>query len=169
MASETHENPSNDRNDADTAAPKGGPRPAGPLSGKLGVFIFVVLFGTAGYLTWRTLFTAGPPKPDPPEEVYLCAETNKPFLHKPKMGESIPVMSPYTNRKTGYRPEQCYCEKSGKRREKPIYVILKEDLGQEGPTTCPSCGALVHRHNLEQLMPPVDAGEPKQGTTKPGA
>lgn len=123
-------------------------RTAGPLSGKLGVFISIVLIGSAGLVAYRHLF--GEPTPDPPPVTYMCSETEKTFRHVIKTGEIVPVMSPYTKKKTGYPTEQCYCwTKGGKRKDKPTYVILNEHLGKNGPTTCPSCGLMVYPHNTD--------------------
>ena len=122
-----------------------------PLSGKLGILIFVVLFGTAGYLTYKTLWTAGKPEPDPPEVMYICAETHKTFPYKPKLGDKDPVMSPHSNQRTGYRAELCYCwDAQGQPRHEPTYVLLNEHAGKEGPTLCPSCQQTVRPHNTEK-------------------
>jgi len=142
----------------------------GPLSGTLGVFIFAVLFATAAYLTWRTYNTAPPPEINAPEVVYMCSEANKTFMHMPVTGEQEPIVSPYSKRKTGYRPEACYWTKDNEQRTKPTYVILNERLGIKGATSCPDCGHLVQPHNP---LPPIDtplASEPsKTATTQPAA
>lgn len=149
------ENLSNDppESDVSPAETPGAVKPGGPLSGALGVCVFVALFAVAGYLVYRTVMvtkgTVDEPVPDPPPVVYMCSETGKTFRHRPKMGEKMPIESPHSGRKTGYRAEQCYCVKDGKKATEPTYVILNDYLGKKGPTTCPNCGALVYPHNTE--------------------
>jgi len=155
--------------DTDLSAPQG---TLGPLSGKLGIFIFLVLFSTAGYLTWHTLMHGEQAKPDPPPITYICSETRKTFEHKPQVGEKIPVMSPYTNRKTGYIAEECFWTRDGKRKSKPTYVLLNEHIGKKGPTICPDCKRIVYPHNP---MPPSDTplasqpAEPEKPSVAPAA
>ncbi|MFQ5501740.1 MAG: hypothetical protein ACE5EQ_05490 [Phycisphaerae bacterium] len=149
------ENVSNDppESDGSTAETSSAAKSGGPLSGALGVCVFVVLFGAAGYLVYRTVTvtmkTAEDPVPNTPPVMYMCAETGKTFKHVPQMGEKMPIQSPHSGKKTGYRAEQCFCVKDGKQATEPTYVILNDYLGKKGPTTCPSCGALVYPHNTE--------------------
>ncbi|MBN2563999.1 MAG: hypothetical protein JXQ75_24050 [Phycisphaerae bacterium] len=127
-----------------------------PLAGWLGIFVVVVLLGTAGYLTYKTLTTAGPPTPEPVEAVFMCAETGKTFPYAMQKGEHWPVMSPYSNKQTGYPTEQCYWTKVGRewrRKKTPTYVILNEYLGKPGDTVCPDCGRIVVGHNP---LPPLE-------------
>lgn len=142
-----------DRVDASLADPSQAQGALGPLSGKLGVFIFVVLFSTAGYLTWHTLTHGEQVKPDPPPVTYMCLETMKTFERKPEMQETIPVMSPYTSKKTGYPTEKCFWTRDGKLKAEPTFVLLNEHRGKKGPTICPDCGKIVYPHNP---TPPSD-------------
>ncbi len=148
-------------------------RKGGPLSGTLGVFIFLVLFAAAAYLgwqTWQMRYAPPPPEVDTPKVVYMCAETDKTFLHTPVTGEIEPILSPHTQRKTGYRPESCYWTKDGKQKKQPTYIILNEVLGKKGPTICPDCGRLVDAHNQP---PPIDTplavDIDKPATTQPAS
>lgn len=141
------------KKETESASAPGPTRKGGPLSGTLGVVIFLVLFATAAYLAYDALTTAPTPEIHTPEVVYMCAETNKTFMHMPVVGEMEPVESPYTKRKTGFRPEACYWTKDGKQKTKPTYVILSERLGKTGATICPDCGRLVLPHNDP---PPID-------------
>ena len=125
-----------------------------PLSGGLGIFVFVVIFGAAAYLTYRTLTTAPLPEAQGLAAVFVCAETQKPFEYTMRQGEDYPVISPYSNKKTGYPAESCHWTKDGKRRSKPTYVILNSRLGKSGDTLCPTCGRIVVEHNP---LPPASA------------
>ncbi len=140
----------------------------GRLSGGLGLIIAAVLFGTAGFLIHKTLFTAGPPTAEPVNVLFMCSETGKIFEHAMTEGESWPVNSPYTNKKTGYPVERCYWTRDGKRKLNPTYVILNDNLGKPGDTICPDCGRLVIGHNppppqdvpLAEQAAPSDAATP---------
>lgn len=135
---------------ADTAA---NPVPArssatkGPLSGGLGIVVFLALFGAAGYLTYKTLTTAPIPEPIPINTTFKCLETGKVFEFAMTEGEHWPVTSPFSNKKTGYPVERCYWTRDGKRKEEPDYVILNETLGKSGDTICAVCGRIVIGHN----------------------
>ncbi len=156
MASKSTEENSPNASGQGSASATGPPQAQGalgPLSGKLGVFIFVVLFSTAGYLTWHTLTHGEQAKPDSPPIIYMCSETKKTFERKPEMNETIPVMSPYTQRKTGYPAEMCFWTRDGKQKAEPTYVLINEHLGKKGPTICPDCGKIVYPHNP---TPPLD-------------
>jgi len=142
--------------EAENTTAVGKPRKGGPLSGTLGVFIFAVLFATAGYLAWRTFTTAPPPEVDTPEVVYMCAETNKTFMHMPVTDEDQPILSPYSKKNTVYRPESGYWTKDVRQKTEPTYIILNERLGKKEATVCPDCGRLVQPHNP---LPPK--GTPK--------
>lgn len=139
--------------DSPAATLPGEARGQGPLAGNLGVFIFVILFSTAGYLTYHTLTTAEDPTPAPPPATYMCSETDKTFEHIAQMGERLPVLSPHTNRRTGYPAEMCFWTKDNKRKEEPTYVVLNDYLGKPGPTICPTCDRIITHGNEE---PPPD-------------
>jgi len=138
----------------DTSMPKDATSPpptptkrGGPLSGGLGIFVVVLLLGTAAYLTVKTLTTAETPTPEPVEAVFMCVEANKTFKYAMKEGEHWPVLSPYSKKQTGYPTEPCYWTRDGKRKEKPTYVVLNEHIGKPGDTICPDCGRIVIGHN----------------------
>ncbi|MFH1419103.1 MAG: hypothetical protein ABII12_12570 [Planctomycetota bacterium] len=143
-------------------------RKNGPLSGTLGIVLVIVFLCTAGYLTYRTLTTAPPPEPGKNEVTLMCAETGKLFPHDLKTGETWPVMSPHSTKKTGFPAEKCYWTKDGKRKETPTYVILNHYLNKPGDTICPDCGRIVIPHNPP---PPPDtpraAAASSQPTTQP--
>ena len=81
------------------------------------------------------------------DRMFVCSETHKAFKHRLERGESVPVMSPYSGRNTGYPAELCYWTKDGEIRNDGFPVLLNQTLGQAGPTFCPDCGRLVVGHN----------------------
>lgn len=128
------------------------------LSGGFGIVVAIVLLATAGYLAYKTVYTVEPTPLDPPPVMYICAETQKTFKHKPKPGETIPILSPFSNKNTGYAAEKCYWTKDGdvwKQKLIPTYVLMNEHIGIKDPTICPDCGRLVTMHN-----PMPDKGTP---------
>ena len=141
--------------DSPSGEPADAPRTGGILAGPLGVILFVVLFGTAVYLSYRTLTAPDPVAPEPITKTFLCVETNKPFEYTIQLEEQWPVMSPYSQKKTWYPAEKCYWTKDGRRKREPTYVILNEYLGKKGDTICPDCGRIVIGHN-----PPPPEGIP---------
>jgi hypothetical protein len=137
---------------ADGGAPNTGgdiPRKStsGVFSGPLGIMLFLLLFGTAAYLSYRTLMTPDPVEPAGTSREFFCAEAQKPFEYSMNVGETYPVLSPYSHKKTGYPVEKCYWTRDGKRKREPTYVILNEFLGKNGDTICPDCGRIVVGHN----------------------
>lgn len=139
-----------------------------PLSGWMGILLAFILLSTAGYLSYKTLVSGEPEPLDPPEVVYICAETGKTFKHKPIPGETLPILSPFSNKKTAYPAEKCYWTRDGKAKLIPTYILLNEHIGVNEPTICPDCGRIVVDHNP---MPPKgtpivkDDGAPT--TTRP--
>ena len=81
------------------------------------------------------------------ERIFICSETLKQFNHDLKDGETVPVYSPKSGKKTGYPAELCYWTKDGKVKEEPTAVLINEWAGKTGPTFCPDCGRLVVAHN----------------------
>jgi hypothetical protein len=152
--------------------PAGAPKKGGPLSGGLGLVVAVVLFAGAAFLLYRSFWKGVHEAAEPVEATFMCIETGKTFRHAMELEEKWPVVSPFTNRLTGYPTEQCYWTKDGKRKKMPTYVVLNEHLNKPGDTICPDCGRIVVGHN--PLPPPgtPQAGEPSaapmQPTTKPG-
>ncbi|MCB9858252.1 MAG: hypothetical protein H6818_21420 [Phycisphaerales bacterium] len=118
-----------------------------PLSGVWGIVVAMVLLATAVYLAYQTMYTVEPTPLDPPPIMYICSETLETFQHKPEVGESIPIDSPFSKKKTGYPAEKCYWTKDGKQKLIPTYVLMNENLGIKKPTICPDCGRLVVPHN----------------------
>jgi hypothetical protein len=78
---------------------------------------------------------------------YVCTETGKSFRHKNQMGETLPILSPYSGKNTGIPGEACYWTADGGTKSDPTWVLLNESIGKPGPTFCPDCGRLVVGHN----------------------
>ena len=76
--------------------------------------------------------------------MFIDAATGKPFQHKIRMGETLPVEAP-SGDKTGYPAETCFWNKDGSIKREPTYVLLNENARppKKGPTFCPDCGRLV--------------------------
>ena len=103
------------------------------------------------------------------ERPFICAETGKTFTYKIKLGDTFPVESPHTGKRTGYHAEACYWTKDGKIKPEPTYVLLNRYLNKSGPTFCPDCGRLVREMNdppMEGQAPPPTAEELKTSRTK---
>lgn len=80
---------------------------------------------------------------DPNLTVYVDSTTGQSFSHRNQVGEAIPIVSPYTNQKTGYPGVPCFWTKDGTLRKEPFWLILNSALGKAEPTFCPDCGRLV--------------------------
>jgi hypothetical protein len=82
---------------------------------------------------------------------FICTETGKSFQYTIKLGDTLPVMSPFSGRKTGVMGELCYWTPQGTIETTPTVVLLNESAGKPGPTFCPKCDRLVVKDN----PPPV--------------
>lgn len=125
-----------------------------------GAGLLVLLAGYSIYSNVGTSDIAA----DSANRVWICSETGKQFNYKLKIGDRVPVLSPYSGKSTGYEPELCYWTKDGKTKDKPTYVLLKTTMGQSGPTFCPDCGRLVVFQNPVAVVggtPPRSEGEMK--------
>lgn len=118
----------------------------GLMRGPVGIGLALALGGAAVVYGFRSYFS-GPKVVDTAERNFICAESGKPFAHKLQEGETLPVMSPYTNRPTGYPAERCYWTKDDKAKLEPTLVLLNTYIGKPEPTICPDCGREVRPHN----------------------
>ncbi|MEA2735775.1 MAG: hypothetical protein QOE14_2226 [Humisphaera sp.] len=103
------------------------------------------------------------------ERPYICAETGKTFTYKVKLGDTFPVESPYSGKRTGYHAEACFWTKDGKIKREPTYVLLNKYANKTGPTFCPDCGRLVREMNdppMEGATPPPTEEEMKTAKAK---
>ncbi|MGC8623782.1 MAG: hypothetical protein ACP5I8_04945 [Phycisphaerae bacterium] len=75
--------------------------------------------------------------------LFIDSVTGKTFHYQLKIGDTLPVLSPYTGRKTGYPASFSYWSKSGHILAHPEPVLLNTWLGKRGPTFAPLSGRLV--------------------------
>ena len=75
--------------------------------------------------------------------LFIDSVTGKTFHYQLKVGDTIPVMSPFTHRNTGYPASFSYWSKSGQILAHPEPVLLNSWLGKKGPTFAPLSGRLV--------------------------
>lgn len=118
---------------------------------------FLLLVGSVAYI-WSH-FAGASPADAANVRTYICAETGKSFTHRLVIGETEPILSPFTNRNTGWRAEACYWTKDGRARKKPTWVLVKQRMGQQGQTFCPDCGREVTPHNALPPKKLMDAAE----------
>jgi hypothetical protein len=122
------------------------------------IAVAIVVLG-AGFLIWKQL---GPTEAAAlsADRTFIDSATGKPFEHELKIGDMIPVDAP-SGGKTGYPAELCYWTKDGKPKDQPTAVLMKNLIGQSGPTFCPDCGRLVVGHNPAPgpgvKVPPTEA------------
>jgi hypothetical protein len=116
--------------------------PAGKIAA---ISASVVLLAIAGLLV-RSSFKSDTPS-SAFETMFICTETGKPFAHTNKIGETQPILSQHSGKKTGVPAEACYWTADGGTKKTPTWVLLNELAGKPGPTFCPDCGRLVVGHN----------------------
>jgi hypothetical protein len=94
-------------------------------------------------------------KGDTPDDAfystYVCSETGKSFRHRNELGETTPILSPYSGKNTGYPAEACYWTADGHVKKDPTWVLLNSQIGKPEPTFCPDCGRLVVGHNPDAV------------------
>jgi hypothetical protein len=116
-------------------------------TGKAAAFAFVLL-GLA-LAAWSIWSNVGPDQATAwsANATFVCAETGKPFTHTIQRGETLPMLSPYSGKKTGYPAELCNWTADGKPKEQFTPVLLNAYVNKPGPTFCPDCGRLVVPQN----------------------
>jgi hypothetical protein len=136
------------------------------LKGPGGKFIAAIAIA-AGlfviYLNGRKLFGESDLASTSRDRIYIDAETGQTFQHRLQVGDTTPLESPFTHKKTGYPAELCYWTKDGKRKTEPTPVLLNQLKGKKGPTFCPDCGRLVVQMNPIGQNPPPTEEEYKKG------
>ena len=98
---------------------------------------------------------------------YVCGETGKPFAHTLTVGETAPVKSPHSGKKTGYPGVECYWTPDGRIKSEPTWLLLNSTLGKPGPTFCPDCDRLVTPDST--LPVPGETPPPLRSQYKPPA
>ncbi|HTL29151.1 MAG TPA: hypothetical protein VL282_08020 [Tepidisphaeraceae bacterium] len=114
------------------------------------------------YLNTRTLLGESEIASTSRDRIFVDAESGKTFEHRLQAGDTYPIESPFTHKKTGYPAELCYWTKDGKRKHDPTPVLLNQSKGKKGPTFCPDCGRLVVPMNPIGLNPPPTEEEYKK-------
>ncbi|MCS7032719.1 MAG: hypothetical protein NZ561_01850 [Phycisphaerae bacterium] len=123
----------------------------------------LILVAGVGLLIYRAIdtFGGGEMVANNRNRMFIDAETGQTFRYEIKVGDTIPVRSPYTGRNTGYEAEACFWTKEGKPKREPTWVLLNTHRGKPEPTFCPDCGRLVVPLNPApaegQSPPPTEA------------
>jgi hypothetical protein len=123
---------------------------------------------TVGALVWAATSQKDEAAQSSSNRVMICSETMQTFDYTLKEGDIYPVMSPYSEKKTGWPAEKCYWTKDGQAKRTPTYILLNEYIGKEGPTVCPDCGRKVRARN--PLPPPSkwrELSEKEKGQPSP--
>jgi hypothetical protein len=113
------------------------------------------------YINARGLFGESEIASASRDRIFIDAESGKTFEHRLQAGDTYPIESPFTHKKTGYPAELCYWTKDGKHKHDPTPVLLNQYAGKKGPTFCPDCGRLVVPMNPIGQNPPPTADEYK--------
>ena len=111
--------------------------------GRLATAVFVVLALLA--MGWSAMRNFGPNSAqrysDAP--LFIDSVTGKAFNYQLKIGDTIPVLSPFTGKHTGYPASFSYWSKDGSILKQPEPVLLNSWIGKAGPTFAPLSGRLV--------------------------
>jgi hypothetical protein len=104
-------------------------------------FFTVVLAG----LAWSMLRYLGPNAAQrySAAPLFIDSVTGQTFHYQLKIGDTIPVLSPFTHRNTGYPAAFSYWSKGGHILKHPEPVLLNSWIGKRGPTFAPLSGRLV--------------------------
>lgn len=117
----------------------------------------VAVVGVAGAI-WAITSVFGQTEADylTTNRIFVCSETGKGFPYEVQVGDTIPVDSPHSGKKTGYPAELCYWTKDGGTKPEATAVLMNGAVGKPGQTFCPDCGRLVVLYNPR----PVAGGKP---------
>jgi hypothetical protein len=137
-------------------------------SGGKGVAIGVTLLALA-VCVWSIINTLGDSDAVAVagERMFVCSETGKGFEYTLVAGDTIPVQSPHSGKRTGYPAELCYWTKDGKVKEHPTAVLMNAVVNKPDPTFCPECHRIVVRYNPRPL--PGATPPPLRSEYKPRA
>ena len=129
------------------------------------VLVIVVILGIGSSIYFVRSWWKGDTPDDAHYTWFIDSETGRAFKHHNAIGDTIPLMSPYSRKANAYPAEACYWTADGGVKKDPTWVLLNESQGKPGPTFCPDCGRLVGGHN-----PKADPGRtppPTQNEYKP--
>ncbi len=129
------------------------------LTGKAGPIVVVALFITGIvvlYLTYRHWWAGSSAEQRANAPVFIDCITGKAFYCNVHAGETLPVRSPFTGRRTGYPGTFAWWSANGTPLKKPDIVLLNEYLGKPGPTFDPRTNRLV----LPAGLPPTPGQKP---------
>ena len=95
---------------------------------------------------WRIVVAVSPSAAQQAGEnrIFIDAVTGKTFHAVVHIGETYPVISPYTGRKTGYPVAWSWWSRSGKPLAKPQPVLMNSWVGKPGPTFAPGSGRMFY-------------------------
>jgi hypothetical protein len=81
--------------------------------------------------------------------VFIDSESGQSFNYSMTPTTSLPVVSPFSGKETGYPAELCYWTRDGQIKDDPTPVLLNSwaHPGSNDPTFCPDCGRLVVPRN----------------------
>ena len=111
------------------------------------LLVIVVILGIGASVYFVRAWWKGETPDDAHYTMFIDAETGQTFKHFNAIGDSIPLMSPYTKKATAYPAEACYWTVDGGVKKDPTWVLVNERQGKPGPTFCPDCGRLVVGNN----------------------
>lgn len=135
--------------------------------GPVWLALAIAMLAIAGYRLYGMFYLAEPLAAEPVERLYLCSETHKTFNYTKKIGEEVPVYSPFSKERTGYPCEPCYfTKKEGVFRDQPYYVTLNKYFDKPGPTICPDCGHEVFGHNPDPRPVHANAASTRRSTAE---
>ena len=113
----------------------------------------IIGLGLAGLLMIWQLSGSGDAAAETEMMTVVDRDTNEVMKIKLRPGDKGPWVNPKTTKNTLYPAEKCFWTKDGKAKLNPTYVLLREYVGESGPTTCPDCGRRVRPRNP---MPPME-------------
>jgi hypothetical protein len=88
--------------------------------------------------------------------MFIDAQTGQSFHYQLHIGDSIPVLSPFTGQKTAYPADFSWWSKDGTILDTPEPVLMNSWIGKSGPTFAPISGRLVTPHEA----PPAPGSKP---------
>ena len=129
------------------------------LAGKGGPIAAVALFmfgSLAIYLTYSHWWAASAAQQSANAPVFIDRVTGQSFYCNVHAGETVPVKSPFTGRRTGYPGTFAWWSANGTPLKKPDIVLLNEYIGKPGPTFDPRTNRLV----MPAGLPPTPGQKP---------